>query len=144
MFVVRLCIPINDLLKMYVLVVFYNHYRNQNFNYPGDLSSSQVNNRQSTTNSNMIQSNGVSFPGMASFHTNQNSYIISQDLSQFQSIGALESGIPLYHGIVTSQQTSQDYLSHRPPQKPCKRPRRYPCQYVGCDRSFDSQWALER
>ena len=118
--------------------------RNQSFSYPGELTTGQVNARQATQNTNMIQSNAVSFPGMTPFHSNHNSYLISQDLAQLQTIGPLESGMPLYQGIVNPQQNTQDYLIHRPPQRPCKRPRRYPCQYIGCDRSFDSQWALER
>lgn len=119
-------------------------YRNQSFSYPGELTTGQVNARQTTQGTSMIQTNAVSFPGMAPFHSNQNSYIIPQDLTQLQTIGPLDSGMPLYQGIVNPQQNTQDYIIRRPPQRPCKRPRRYPCQYIGCDRSFDSQWALER
>ena len=100
-------------------------------------------NRATQQPSNLIQGNGVSFPVISSFPNNQPPYILTQDLTQLQSLNTTESTVPLYSAISPNPQP-HNYLLHRQPQKPCKRPRRFNCHYIGCDRSFDSQWALER
>ena len=52
----------------------------------------------------------------------------------------LDPNLSIYNVVV--QQPPTDDFSRKPPQKPSKRPRRYPCNYLSCQRSFDSQWAL--
>ena len=101
-------------------------------------------NRATPQSTNLIQGNGVSFPVISSFPTNQPSYILTQDLTQLQHLNPSETSVPLYSTIPPTPQPPHNYLLHRQPQKPCKRPRRFNCNYIGCDRSFDSQWALER
>lgn len=118
--------------------------RNQSYSFPGDLPPTNSGNRGSSQGSTLIQGSTVSFPVISSFPTNQPSYIIPQDLGQLQNLNAVDNNVQLYTSLTANTQQSQDYLVRRPPQKPCKRPRRFSCHFLGCDRSFDSQWALER
>ena len=81
---------------------------------------------------------------MAAFPHPPNSYVINQEIPPLQGIAPNDPPVQVYAPILPTKQVSSNYLQHRQPQKPCKRPRRYACQYAGCDRSFDSQWSLER
>lgn len=120
-----------------------NHPRNQNYPFPGEITSTLPENRQSTQTTNIMQGDNVSFPGITSFPQTQPGYSIPNEIPSLHNINEIDGGSQLFSSLVVSQENN-DYLSHRLPQRPSKRARRFNCQFIGCGRAFDSQWALER
>ena len=80
----------------------------------------------------VVNRSGVSFPVMAAFPHPPNSYVINQEIPPLQGIAPNDPTVQVYAPILPTKQVSSNYLQHRQPQKPCKRPRRYACQYAGC------------
>ena len=119
-------------------------HRNSNFAFPGTVLPKSTSALQGTEPNQMVNRSGVSFPVMAPFSQPQSSYILNQDIAPLQGIAPPDAGVQVYSSVIPNKQANTNYLQRRQPQKPCKRPRRYACQFTGCDRSFDSQWALER
>ena len=107
------------------------------------MPSTLPENRPSTQTTNIIQGDNVSFPSIPSFPQSQPSYSIPNELPSLHTINEVDGNSQLFSALVVNQE-SNDYLSHRPPQRPSKRARRFNCQFIGCGRAFDSQWALER
>lgn len=128
---------------MYGSVCVFVTERNQNYAFPNELMGSNPN-RPANASSGVLQGGNVSFPVIHSLHNPQNTFIISHDIPSLQSVGGVESGLQLYPGIMNQPPPAHEYQPHRHPQRPCKRQRRFACHFLGCDRSFDSQWSLER
>ena len=118
--------------------------RNPNITFPTPVLPKGSSTLQSAEAAPIVNRSGVSFPVISAFPHATSSYVINQEISSLQGMTSNDPANQVYAPILPTKQGNSNYLQHRQPQKPCKRPRRYACQYAGCDRSFDSQWSLER